>query len=81
MLYHLLVPLADDYTIFNVFRYITFRSGAAAWNCRDYFVRAIDLFYSVAELTELLKRIGFFEVTSDNAPGGIVACHKAIKLV
>ncbi|MHA1151976.1 MAG: phospho-N-acetylmuramoyl-pentapeptide-transferase [Alphaproteobacteria bacterium] len=29
MLYNLLVPLADDYTIFNVFRYITFRSGAA----------------------------------------------------
>ena len=28
MLYNLLVPLADDYTIFNVFRYITFRSGA-----------------------------------------------------
>ncbi len=29
MLYHLLVPLADDIGIFNVFRYITFRSGAA----------------------------------------------------
>jgi len=29
MLYHLLVPLADEYTIFNVFRYLTFRTGAA----------------------------------------------------
>ncbi len=29
MLYHLLVPLADDFSVFNVFRYITFRSGAA----------------------------------------------------
>src|SRR6185295_724472 len=29
MLYHLLVPLADQYTFFNVFRYITFRSGGA----------------------------------------------------
>ena len=29
MLYHLLVPLAEDFTIFNVFRYLTFRSGAA----------------------------------------------------
>ena len=29
MLYHLLVPLAEDYTIFNVFRYLTFRSGGA----------------------------------------------------
>jgi phospho-N-acetylmuramoyl-pentapeptide-transferase len=29
MLYHLLVPLADDYIIFNLFRYLTFRTGAA----------------------------------------------------
>ena len=29
MLYHLLVPLADDISIFNVFRYITLRCGAA----------------------------------------------------
>jgi phospho-N-acetylmuramoyl-pentapeptide-transferase len=29
MLYHLLVPLADDFAFFNLFRYITFRSGGA----------------------------------------------------
>ncbi len=29
MLYHLLTPLADDMTVFNVFRYITFRTGGA----------------------------------------------------
>ncbi len=29
MLYHLLFPLASDYGAFNVFRYITFRTGAA----------------------------------------------------
>ena len=29
MLYHLLYPLASDYSGFNVFRYITFRIGAA----------------------------------------------------
>ena len=29
MLYHILVPLAEDISVFNVFRYITFRSGAA----------------------------------------------------
>lgn len=29
MLYNLLVPLADDFSALNVFRYITFRSGAA----------------------------------------------------
>ncbi len=29
MLHNLLTPLADDFIIFNVFRYLTFRSGAA----------------------------------------------------
>lgn len=30
MLYHLLVPLADDLSVFNVVRYLTFRAAAAA---------------------------------------------------
>lgn len=29
MLYHLLYPLSDDYGIFNLFRYLTFRAGGA----------------------------------------------------
>jgi len=29
MLYHLLYPLADQFTIFNVFQYLTFRTGGA----------------------------------------------------
>ena len=29
MLFHLLVPFADEFTAFNVFRYITFRTAAA----------------------------------------------------
>src|SRR5437764_10936653 len=29
MLFHLLAPLADQFTPFNLFRYITFRSGGA----------------------------------------------------
>ncbi|MFW5679349.1 MAG: phospho-N-acetylmuramoyl-pentapeptide-transferase [Pseudomonadota bacterium] len=29
MLYHLLVPLADEFGLFNVFRYLTFRTGGA----------------------------------------------------
>jgi len=29
MLYHFLVPLAKDYILFNVFRYLTFRSFMA----------------------------------------------------
>ncbi len=59
---------------------LAFRSGSEAWSCRDYFVRGIELFYSEQELTRLLKRIGFDEVTSKSAPGGIVGAHRAIKL-
>ena len=29
MLFNLLVPLADDYIVFNLFRYLTFRTGGA----------------------------------------------------
>lgn len=29
MFYHLLVPLADEYQVFNLFRYLTFRTGCA----------------------------------------------------
>lgn len=58
---------------------LMFRSGSDAWYCRDYFVRAIQLFYSVTELTDLLRNIGFFGVTHLTAPGGILACHKAVK--
>jgi len=29
MLYNLLTPLADDFTVFNLFRYLTFRTGGA----------------------------------------------------
>lgn len=29
MLYHLLYPLAEDFSIFNLFRYLTFRTGGA----------------------------------------------------
>lgn len=29
MLYHLLTPLADEFQLFNVFRYLTFRTGGA----------------------------------------------------
>ncbi|HRQ61777.1 MAG TPA: phospho-N-acetylmuramoyl-pentapeptide-transferase, partial [Alphaproteobacteria bacterium] len=29
MLYNLLSPLADDFQIFNLFRYLTFRTGGA----------------------------------------------------
>ncbi len=58
---------------------LIFRSKSAARDLQEYFVRAIQLFYSAAELSELLERIGFTAVTSQSAAGGIVAMHKAVK--
>ncbi len=60
---------------------LIFRSGPAAWSCRDYFVQAIEMFYSSRELTELLEHIGFTQVTSEDAVGGVMAMHKAQKAV
>jgi demethylmenaquinone methyltransferase/2-methoxy-6-polyprenyl-1,4-benzoquinol methylase len=56
-----------------------FRSGPEARVCQDYFVRAVQMFYSSEELTELLTAIGFADVSSRTAAGGIVAAHRAVK--
>lgn len=58
---------------------LIFRSGPEAWSCRDYFVEAIEMFYSSQELTELLQHIGFTQVSNDDAAGGIMALHRAHK--
>jgi demethylmenaquinone methyltransferase/2-methoxy-6-polyprenyl-1,4-benzoquinol methylase len=58
---------------------LIFRSGPEAWSCRDYFVRAIQTFYSAREITELLSHLGFNGISCRAAPGGVVASHEAIK--
>ncbi len=58
---------------------LVFRSGPEAWSCRDYFVRAVQMFYSAEEITDLLSQIGFSNISSRNAVGGMVAAHKATK--
>ncbi len=49
MLYHLLFPLADEHTLFNVFQYITFRSAGAmvtallvSWAVGPAVIRGLD---------------------------------------
>lgn len=56
-----------------------FGSGARARSCTNYFVEAIEMFYSSREITELLEHVGFTSVTADDAMGGIMAVHRAIK--
>ena len=56
-----------------------FRSGPAALACRDYFIEAIRMFYSSAELSELLAEIGYSNISSKNILGGAIGLHKACK--
>lgn len=58
---------------------VIFRSSSAAWRCRDYFVQAIEMFYSTRELSEMFEHLGFNEVSSDDAIGGFMAAHRATK--
>ena len=58
---------------------LIFRSGSAAWSCRDYFVQAIEMFYTSRELSELLAHLGFTRISSEDAVGGVMAVHSAQK--
>ncbi len=58
---------------------LVFGSGKEAWSCRDYFVEAVEMFYSSRELTELLEHVGFSPVTAEDAVGGVMAIHRAVK--
>jgi demethylmenaquinone methyltransferase/2-methoxy-6-polyprenyl-1,4-benzoquinol methylase len=56
-----------------------FSSGPAALNCRKYFLNALSMFYSVEELSDLLRHLGFHDVTSKTLLGGLLGFHKAAK--
>ena len=54
-------------------------SGEAAMRCRDYFLDAVRLFYSVEELSHGLRELGYTEVQGRSALFGTVGFHKARK--
>ena len=56
-----------------------FRSGNAALNCRDYFISTLRMFYSADEFSQLLRHLGYQEVSSMTLLGGMVGFHKATK--
>ena len=56
-----------------------FGSGPAARKCRDYFIDAIRMFYSVAELSSALSELGFSEVVGRPVLAGTVGFHAARK--
>lgn len=59
---------------------LIFGSGKKARSCRNYFVEAIELFYSSREITDMLEHVGFTEVTAEDAIGGVMANHRATKV-
>ncbi|MGZ5033047.1 MAG: class I SAM-dependent methyltransferase [Usitatibacter sp.] len=56
-----------------------FGSGSAALECRDYFVDAIRMFYSVVELSSALTELGFSDVVGRPVLAGTVGFHAARK--
>ena len=56
-----------------------FRSGPAALNCKEYFIQALQMFYSAQELSDLLEDAGFQSVTSKTVFAGMLGFHRAVK--
>ncbi len=56
-----------------------FRSGPAALNCKEYFIQALQMFYSAQELSDMLEDIGFQDVTAKTVFGGMLGFHRAVK--
>lgn len=56
-----------------------FRSSAAALNCKRYFIRTLSMFYSAAELSEVLLTLGYRNVETRTILAGMIGCHSGIK--
>ena len=56
-----------------------FRSGPAALNCKEYFIQALQMFYSAQELSDLLEDVGFQDVTATTVFSGMLGFHRAVK--
>lgn len=55
-----------------------FGSGMTSLNCKTYFIDALRVFYSVDELSELLRQIGFIDVQGKAMLGGTIGFHSAM---
>jgi demethylmenaquinone methyltransferase/2-methoxy-6-polyprenyl-1,4-benzoquinol methylase len=56
-----------------------FRSGPAALNCKEYFIQALQMFYSARELSDMLEDVGYQDVTSRTVFSGMLGFHRAVK--
>jgi demethylmenaquinone methyltransferase/2-methoxy-6-polyprenyl-1,4-benzoquinol methylase len=56
-----------------------FRSGQSALNCKKYFIKALQMFYSAEELCDVLEDLGFRDVTATTVLAGMLGFHRAVK--
>lgn len=61
------------------FTAVVFRSGKPALSCKEYFINALQMFYSADELSDLLREVGFGEVTTKTVFSGMLGFHRAVK--
>ena len=54
-------------------------SGPAAAKAKQYFLDALELFYTAEELSILLRELGYVKVTVDTVFHGMLAFHRAVK--
>ena len=54
-------------------------SGPAAAKAKQYFLDALELFYTAEELSILLRELGYVEVTVDTVFHGMLGFHRAVK--
>jgi len=56
-----------------------FQSGPAALNCKDYFISALQMFYSAEELSAMLREVGYRQVEAKTLLAGMIGFHRGTK--
>jgi len=56
-----------------------FRSGPAALKCKEYFINALQMFYSAQELCDVLDDLGYRDVMAKTVFAGMLGFHRAAK--
>lgn len=54
-------------------------SGAAAHRCKRYFIDALELFYTPDELSQVMRELGFADVSVHTVFYGMLGFHRGVK--
>jgi len=58
---------------------LMFNSASSAHKCKQYFLDAIDMFYSVEELSGILRELNYCDVKEKTLIVGMIGFHRAVK--